>query len=126
MQFYFVYAGKAGRAETRTIHAWCTWGDDATVRLLYLLHKQRVMQFLGCISQQFYSCANILQKRKRPNQSLLRSFRNNFCKVHNTILKHLRKCLEIELLLISLSLVTISKHVLQILLSLDFAESVSY
>lgn len=32
MQFYFVYAGKAGRAETKAIHAWCTWGDAATVR----------------------------------------------------------------------------------------------
>lgn len=37
MQFYFVYAGKAGRAETKAIHASRTWGDAATVRLLYLL-----------------------------------------------------------------------------------------
>lgn len=37
MQFYFVYAGKAGRAEIKAIHASRTWGDAAIVRLLYLL-----------------------------------------------------------------------------------------
>lgn len=36
MQFYFIYAGKAGRAETKAIHAWSTWGEAATARLLYL------------------------------------------------------------------------------------------
>lgn len=29
MQFYFVNAGKAGRAERKAIHAWSTWGDAA-------------------------------------------------------------------------------------------------
>lgn len=69
MQFYFVYAGKAGRAETKAIHAWYTWGEAATVRLLYLLRNGEL-----CKSQAAFTSNSIpvqITYRREKDQNLL-------------------------------------------------------